>query len=124
LNKLLLASELSRVRNERGLSLRDVTDQCGVSESTISRIERNITISTPDTHNVEKLSDWMGIPFDRIMGTDKGIVTFRLDEPTPEKVAAIIFADPDLSDAMKTAIIEVVRVAYKHAIQMKGLNRC
>lgn len=52
-----LAGALAARRRERGLSLRDVAEETGVSFNTLSRIERG---RAPDLRNYLRVAAWLG----------------------------------------------------------------
>jgi len=56
-----LGDNLKAERRSRRLSLRDVSDETGVSVNTLSRVERG---HLPDLKNYQRLVDWLGVPAD------------------------------------------------------------
>jgi transcriptional regulator with XRE-family HTH domain len=111
-----LGTAIKRRREELGLSLRDVADVTGVSASTLSRIENGT--GKPDADNIARLTSWLDMPMDRIMGkqtasADVEPVVYYPHEATPEIVEAHLRADKNLSPETANALSELFRVAYK-----------
>lgn len=111
-----LGTAIKRRREELGLSLRDVADVTGVSASTLSRIENGT--GKPDADNIARLTSWLDMPMDRIMGKQTATaevepVVYYPHEATPEIVEAHLRADKNLSPETANALSELFRVAYK-----------
>jgi transcriptional regulator with XRE-family HTH domain len=120
-NKMLVNTEelgraVRRRREELGASLRDVADLTGVSASTLSRIENGT--GKPDADNIARLTGWLDVPMDRIMGgrpsegEDAKAVVYFPRESTPEIVEAHLRADRNLTAETASALSELFRVAY------------
>src|SRR5438045_4695044 len=96
-NTVELGRSIRRKREQKGLSLRDVADETGVSASTLSRIENGT--GKPDADNIARLAAWLGMPIERVMhqnhtdGADQSPVVYYPREPTPDIVAAHLGAD-------------------------------
>jgi DNA-binding transcriptional regulator YiaG len=56
--KLVTPENISKERNDRGLSILMAANQIGISHSTLSRYERNL-IKRPYTENLEKMKEWL-----------------------------------------------------------------
>lgn len=61
-----LGDTLKSERRSRRLSLRDLSDETGVSVNTLSRVERG---HLPDLKNYQRLVDWLGVPADTFLET-------------------------------------------------------
>ena len=119
--KLVNTAELGRAirrkREEQALSLRDVADETGVSASTLSRIENGT--GKPDADNIARLTSWLDVPMERIMGGRKNdkedvqAVVFYPHESMPEIVEAHLRADRNLTPETAKALSEMFRVAYQ-----------
>ena len=119
-NRMLVNTEelgraIRRKRDESGASLRDVADATGVSASTLSRIENGT--GKPDADNIARLTSWLDVPMERILGTrsegDEGkAVVYFPHESTPEIVEAHLRADRNLTTETAAALSELFRVAY------------
>jgi transcriptional regulator with XRE-family HTH domain len=107
-----LGAALKRARKERGISLRDVENETGISFATLSRIERQATSPTQD--NLVRILEWLDIPIGRIVPSGEGEqpVVFFPHEKTPDIVQAYIDRDPNLTDEQKRGLNEFFRVAY------------
>ena len=110
-----LGRAIRRRRQELSLSLRDVADQTSVSASTLSRIENGT--GKPDADNIARLTAWLDMPLDRILGrgrdeNDAKAVVYYPHESTPEIVEAHLRADRNLSPETAGALAQLFRVAY------------
>ena len=116
INTAELGGAVRRRREERGLSLRDVADQTGVSASTLSRIENGT--GKPDADNIARLAAWLDMPIERIMhhsnrsSSDPKPVVYYPHESTPEIIEAHLRADRQLTPETAKALSELFRVAY------------
>jgi transcriptional regulator with XRE-family HTH domain len=111
-----LGRAIQRKRQEQGLSLRDVADETGVSASTLSRIENGT--GKPDADNIARLTSWLNVPMERIMGGgqadgEESAVVYFPHESTPEIVEAHLRADRNLTPDTAKALSELFRVAYQ-----------
>ncbi len=110
-----LGRAIRRKRKQLSASLRDVADATGVSASTLSRIENGT--GKPDADNIARLSTWLDVPLERILGSRseseeaKAVVYFPR-ESTPEIVEAHLRADRNLTSETASALSELFRVAY------------
>jgi transcriptional regulator with XRE-family HTH domain len=111
-----LGRAIRRKREELSASLRDVADVTGVSASTLSRIENGT--GKPDADNIARLTTWLDVPMERIMGSRAGededaqAVVYYPRESTPEIVEAHLREDRNLTSETASALSELFRVAY------------
>ncbi|MEQ1765549.1 MAG: helix-turn-helix transcriptional regulator [Pyrinomonadaceae bacterium] len=107
-----LGAALKRARKDRGMSLRDVENETGISFATLARIERQVGSPTPD--NLTSITEWLNIPIARILSSDAADqpVVFYPHEKTPDIVQAYIDRDPNLTEDQKRGLGEFFRVAY------------
>jgi len=123
-NTTELGGAVRRRREQRGLSLRDVAEQTGVSASTLSRIENGT--GKPDADNISRLASWLDMPIERVMHhgqrnpSDPKPVVYYPHESTPEIVEAHLRADRHLTTETAKALSELFRVAYKQFSQTPG----
>ncbi len=114
-NTAELGRSVRRRREEMDLSLRDVANETGVSASTLSRIENGT--GKPDADNIARLTSWLNVPMERILGTtsdpesDKPVIYYP-GEATPDVVEAHLRADRNLTPETAAALSELFRVAY------------
>lgn len=100
-----LGNALRNRRRKRGLSLRDVEAESGVSFNTLSRIERGFV---PDLRNYQRVVDWLGLPSGAFLGgLDQGGPA-----NTPTVIARHLFADQHLSANDASTIAELVKDLY------------
>lgn len=109
-----LGQQLARARKQRKMSLRDVTDETGVSASTLSRIENGI--GAVDAHNVAILASYLSLPLERVKG-DKFV--YLKGEPLPQVVDALINTDERLSDRARSSLSLIFEHAYQAVSEMK-----
>jgi transcriptional regulator with XRE-family HTH domain len=98
-----LGALLKTRRKERGLSLRDLADETGVSLNTLSRVERG---HVPDLANFQRIIDWLDVPPDAFM--DPG----GMEVSTPETIARHLRADPRLSEEGAARLADLVQKMY------------
>jgi len=121
-----LAALLRGTRESRGLNLRDVAAQTGISASTLSRIERGE--AEPDLRTVRAVVSWVGVPLERVViGAATG--SARASKATTagqrslrplDQVEVQFRADPKLSPEAAEALIKIVRTAYTQMVQSPG----
>lgn len=123
-NTAELGDAVRRRREEKGLSLRDVAQETGVSASTLSRIENGA--GKPDADNIARLTVWLDMPIERVMhhgnrspGDPKPVVYYP-HESTPEVVEAHLRADRHLTPETAKALSELFRVAYAQFSRTSG----
>ena len=116
-----LGAELRRVRDERGLSLRDVEAESNVSLATLSRLERGTGV--PDWGIVEKLAHWLGVEVKATNAAGAGDLGIRTDEDLKRVIAVHLRANKKLSDAVARAIVDsfdvVLRMESERAAKRK-----
>ena len=104
-----LAVELSRVRNQRKLNLREVAEQTGVSASTLSRLERG---QIPDSKRViEKIANWLGVSVETGGGEAGG------RQPRDElrrSLEVYLRAEKNLSEDIARAIADVAEAVMEY----------
>jgi len=115
-NTAELGTAVRRRREEKGLSLRDLAEETGVSASTLSRIENGA--GKPDADNIARLTSWLEMPIERVMhhgnrsAAELAPVIYYPHESTPEVVEAHLRADRHLTPETAKALSELFRVAY------------
>ena len=103
LNKEKLA-KLIKVKRV-GKSLRDVTDEIGVSPSTLSRVERG---SLPDMDTFLSLCDWLDVAPREFFSNGKK------EDDTVETIAMLINKDEKLPDELKESLIKIIKATYEY----------
>jgi transcriptional regulator with XRE-family HTH domain len=106
-NYAFVRERLKKTRERRSLNLRQVEAETGVSATTLSRIERGAT--TPDLDTLNALIDWL-----QLDGNDVFNVAPATSDstPTPERVRALLRADPKLDSQTAQALARVFETAY------------
>lgn len=104
-----LAVELSRVRNQRKLSLREVAEETRVSASTLSRLERG---QVPDSKRViEKIADWLGVSVETGGG---GAESRQPRDELRRSLEVYLRAEKNLSEEVARAIADVAEAVMEH----------
>ena len=103
----LLAEQLDREINSRGLSLRTAASQIGCSPTTLSRlILGKKAPNLPDSRTLLQAVSWLG----------KSIADFAKDRaPTSSTIADVVLhlrALPELSEKDKDALVAMVRAMH------------
>jgi transcriptional regulator with XRE-family HTH domain len=110
-----LATYLQNKRRQDNLTLEETAQQCGVSASTLSRIETSKTGFTPTLGTLKRIADWLGL----------SVETFLIPPPASsaeaahsgngqrlERVEAFLRADKNLSPEGAEALIQLIHAAY------------
>jgi transcriptional regulator with XRE-family HTH domain len=98
-----LAPLLAQRRSELGLSLREVSAQCGVPVATLSRVEQG---RTPDLANFRRIVEWLGLPPERFLQATTRSVS------TPDVIGEHLRLDPTLRPEDAEKIAGLVRTMY------------
>ena len=107
-------------RRERELGLRAAADECGVSASTLSRLERGAATSLPDSATLTKLAGWLGLSVDSLLSNQQEVQGQEPELTTPEIVEVHLRADRELSPETAKALAEMFRTLYQHCLQTQG----
>lgn len=116
-----LGAELKRVREERGMSLRDVEAEASVSLATLSRLERGAVV--PDWSVVDKLARWLGVEVKATQAAGAGDLGVETDEDLKRVIALHLRANKRLSEKVARAIVDsfdvIVRIESEKAAKKK-----
>jgi transcriptional regulator with XRE-family HTH domain len=99
-----LAQTLRARRLQKRLSLRDLSDQTGVSMNALSRVERG---HVPDLKNFQRIVDWLQMPAEAFLEGELS---------TPTAIARHLHADEKLSKSAAWQITELVEEMYLRLI--------
>ena len=102
---------LAQRRSELGLSLREVSAQCGIPVATVSRVEQG---RTPDLSTFRRIVEWLGLPPERFL-----LPTTRAAS-TPEVISEHLRLDPSLSPDDAEKIASLVRTMYEALQQQES----
>src|SRR5437588_2474502 len=122
-----LGDAMRRRRKQQGSVLGDVSEETGVSASTLSRIENGT--GKPDADNIARLAAWLDMPIERVLhhgprsAADPKPVVYYPHESTPEIVEAHLRADRHLTPETAKALSELFRVAYTQFSQTSTRKR-
>src|SRR6516162_7474181 len=112
------ANDLARIgalvkakRRKTGLGLRAAAAECGVSPSTLSRLERADSSSLPDADTLTKLATWLNITVAALL-SEKQKPTTDPELTTPEVVEVHLRADKRLSRETASALGRAFRLLY------------
>lgn len=104
------------------MSLRDAAKLTGISQGTLSRIEREV--GSPAAETLAVLANWLNIPLTRLMWAgeefETNVVVYNPRESLPEIVAAHLRNDKNLSTDAAKRLTEVFRTAYE---QFRGFEK-
>ncbi|MGD0165907.1 MAG: helix-turn-helix transcriptional regulator [Gaiellaceae bacterium] len=104
-NYELVNQRLRLTRKQRGLSLRDVAEEIGVSPSTLSRVERG---AAPDLATLNKLIDWLGIDRSAVFHSRPAA-----PKTVPRQVEVLLRADKNIDPKTATTLAKIFETAYK-----------
>src|SRR5258706_1287989 len=110
-------------RRKDRVGLREAADISGVSPSTLSRLERGISSSLPDTDTLTKIANWLNISLEEILHQKKTSKTSAdLGLSTPEAVEIHLRADKNLTPETAKALSDMFGIIYKEFIE-RGKTR-
>lgn len=96
-----LGAALKARRRAKRLTLRDLSDEIGVSFNTLSRVERG---HVPDLRNFQRIVDWLEMPAETFTHGDVS---------TPEIIARHLRSDRRLSEDAASKIFAMVDEMYR-----------
>ena len=123
-------------RREEELGLRAAALACGLSPSTLSRLERAVPSSFPDADTLTKLATWLNVPVASLLSGNPAPVsqiataskaTKRNQQSkekalerlsTPEVVEVHLRADQNLSPETAQALAGMFKALYEHCMQV------
>lgn len=97
-----LGLSLRAERRRRGISLRDLADETGVSFNTLSRVERG---HLPDLTNYERITKWLGAPGIDFFYTQDDVSTTNI-------IAKHLYADTRLGEEQANQLLLLIRDMY------------
>ncbi len=110
---------LKAKRRKAGLGLRAAAAECGVSPSTLSRLERGDSSSLPDAETLTKLAAWLNMTVAALL-SEKQIPTADPELTTPEVVEVHLRADKRLSADTASALARAFRLLYDQLAKEPG----
>lgn len=106
-----IAARIKAKRRKTGQGLRAAAADCGVSSSTLSRLEQGNATSLPDADTLTKLAKWLDTTVAGLLA-EKETPTEELELSTPEVVEVHLRADKRLSTETATALSRAFRLLY------------
>jgi transcriptional regulator with XRE-family HTH domain len=114
-----ISKRLSRVRNERDLTLREVFEETGIPIPTLSRIERGAAKSL-DSMTLLALTEWLGVSMEELKGTPQPIKKQGKEiQEIPDIVELHLRADKNLNKDTASALSDLFRTAYEHCRKLQ-----
>lgn len=98
-----LGAALKARRRAKRLTLRDLSDEIGVSFNALSRVERG---HVPDLKNFQRIVDWLQMPAEMFTDADGEV-------STPEVIARHLRSDRHLTAEAATKIQGMVEEMYR-----------
>jgi transcriptional regulator with XRE-family HTH domain len=117
-----LGDRLRATRVSRGLSIREVAKEIGVSAPTLSRVERGQHL--PERENLLRIARWAGVRIDPVLhpGNARQLRNQLVHSPDASTIEAVemhLRADKNLTRSDAESLSELFRVAYR-AVSGKG----
>jgi transcriptional regulator with XRE-family HTH domain len=106
-----IAARIKAKRRKTVQGLRAAADDCGVSSSTLSRLEQGKPTSLPDADTLTKLAKWLDTTVAGLLA-EKETPTDEIELSTPEVVEVHLRADKRLSTETATALSRAFRLLY------------
>jgi transcriptional regulator with XRE-family HTH domain len=106
-------------RRKTKLGLRAAAAECGISPSTLSRLERGDSSSLPDADTLTKLAAWLNVTVAALL-SEKLKPTADPELTTPEVVEVHLRADKRLSTDTASALGRAFRLLYDQLAKEPG----
>ncbi len=107
-------------RRETKVGLREAARASNISPSTLSRLERGLSSSLPDTDTLANLAAWLGVSTSVLMGDEHKITSEKEPElKTPEQVEVYLRADRNLKPETAAALSKSFAILYEQFASMK-----
>src|ERR1700687_3650127 len=106
-------------RRKQKLGLRAAAAECGVSPSTLSRLERGASSSLPDAETLTKLAIWLNVTVASLL-SEKEQDREEPDLTTPEVVEVHLRADKRLAPETANALGRAFRLLYDQMPKKAG----
>jgi len=117
-----LGALIKAKRKEESLGLREAAKVSGVSPSTLSRLERNIS-SLPDLDTLNRITSWLNVSVESVLGNQNLI---KDEHPTVlntiDKIELHLRADKDLKPETADALATMFRTLYNKFHEMQDTN--
>lgn len=110
-----LHAALDAERVSRNLTWKDVSGECGVSASTLTRLSQG---KRPDVDSLAALTGWLGLSADQFMG-QRPRMAFGSASPLTQ-ISSIIRDDPNLNPDAATALEEMIKATYARLRSQKA----
>lgn len=111
-----IASLIMAKRRESGLGVRAAATAAEVNAATISRLERRLTPNLPDSSTLRKLSDWLGVSLEDLLGAKAPKRGNAPTPSTPEVVEVHLRADHKLDPEKAEALAKMFKILYQNAV--------
>lgn len=106
---------------ESGLGLRAAAQECGLSASTLSRLQRGVSSSLPDANTLSKLAAWLDVPIGRLLSENEQQAGQETPElTTPEVVEVHLRVDKRLSPKTAQSLARMFRLLYDQLAEAEG----
>jgi transcriptional regulator with XRE-family HTH domain len=115
---IAFGERLRQVRTERQKTLKQVSDETGISIATISRIERG-EANEVESKTLATLANWMNVSLD-LFSTSPKISDKKPRRSTPDVVEIHLRADKNLDSTTATILSKMFRAAYEQMVKEFG----
>ena len=111
-----IASLIMAKRRESGLGVRAAAADAKINAATISRLERRMTPNLPDSSTLKKLSVWLGVSLEDLLGANAPNPGGAPTPSTPEVVEVHLRADHKLDPEKAEALAKMFKILYQNAV--------
>ena len=109
-----IAMLIKAKRRESGLGVNAAAAAAGINAATLSRLERQVTPSLPDSSTLKKLAVWLAVSLEELLAVPKS--EGRAPVPsTPEVVEVHLRADKKLDPEKARALAQMFKILYENA---------
>lgn len=111
-----IAALIKAKRRQTGLGVRAAAKAADVNPATMSRLERRITASLPDSTTLTKLATWLEVSLSYLLGTSEPADDSQVQPSLPEVVEVHLRADHKLSAEKAEALASMFKILYQNAV--------
>jgi len=108
-------------RREDRIGLREAAKESGLSPSTLSRLERGLSASLPDTDTLTSIANWLSMPVSELLQENQSRRNKKEPElKTLEGIELYLRADKDLKPETADALAAMFRMLYERVTELQG----
>jgi hypothetical protein len=111
-----IAALIMAKRRETGLGVRAAAEAAKINAATMSRLERRVTPNLPDSATLQKLSVWLEMSLQDLLGVPEPVEGGSPVPSVPEVLEVHLRADHKLSAEKAETLARMFKILYQNAI--------